>query len=153
MSSTMNSPKVLVATYLTRSVFKIPKGVDLHDNTVVKEYNVRRGMLFIEYTDGRTDEIEEEFYDEEKYPDETNIEDAEDWGIDPESESEREECCMFCGDEGDILCYCEGCNKKGCEECVKTYIDRSIGDCKECCKKANFPEGNGWESECESESD
>lgn len=148
----MTSSKVLVATFMTQAVFKIPKGLNLYDKTIVKKFYVRYDTLYIEYTDGRTDEIEQEFCDEPKHPHETNIEDAEDWGIDPESEEEsKEEHCEFCGDAGDILCYCEGCNKKGCDECVKTYIDSSIGDCKECCKKANFPDGNGWESDCESD--
>lgn len=75
---------------MTHAVFKIPKGIDLHDDTVVKKYYVRRNMLYIEYTDGRMDAIEEEFNDDPQEPDETNIEDAGDWGIDPESESESE---------------------------------------------------------------
>jgi hypothetical protein len=78
----MTSSKVLVATFMTQAVFKIPKGLNLYDKTIVKEFYVRYDTLYIEYTDGRTDKIEEEYNDEPKEPDETNIEDAEDWGID-----------------------------------------------------------------------
>ena len=86
----MTSSKVLVATFMTQAVFKIPKGLNLYDKTIVKEFYVRYDTLYIEYTDGRTDKIEEEYNDEPKHPDETNIEDAEDWGIDSESEEESE---------------------------------------------------------------
>ena len=89
--SSMTSSKVLVATFMTQAVFKIPKGLDLYDKTIVKEFYVRYNILYIEYTDGRTDKIEEEYNDEPKHPDETNIEDAEDWGIDSESEEESED--------------------------------------------------------------
>ena len=89
--SSMTSSKVLVATFMTQAVFKIPKGLDLYDKTIVKEFYVRYNTLYIEYTDGRTDKIEEEYNNESKEPDETNIEDAEDWGIDSESEEESED--------------------------------------------------------------
>ena len=89
--SSMTSSKVLVATFMTQAVFKIPKGLDLYDKTIVKEFYVRYNTLYIEYTDGRTDKIEEEYNNESKEPDETNIEDAEDWGIDPESDEESED--------------------------------------------------------------
>ena len=87
----MTSSKVLVATFMTQAVFKIPKGLNLYDKTIVKEFYVRYDTLYIEYTDGRTDEIEQEYNDEPKHPDETNIEDAEDWGIDSEYEEESED--------------------------------------------------------------
>ena len=89
--SSMTSSKVLVATFMTQAVFKIPKGLNLYDKTIVKEFYVRYDTLYIEYTDGRTDKIEEEYNNESKEPDETNIEDAEDWGIDSESEEESED--------------------------------------------------------------
>jgi hypothetical protein len=58
--------QLLTATY--DSSFKIPEGVDLHDTTVVKNYNVRHRTLYIEYVDGRTDEIEETYELCTEYP-------------------------------------------------------------------------------------
>jgi len=84
----MTSSKVLVATFMTQAVFKIPKGLDLYDKTIVKEFYVRYDTLYIEYTNGKTEEIEQEFEDEPKRPDETNIEDAEDYGLSSDEESE-----------------------------------------------------------------
>tara|TARA_X000001036_G_scaffold247762_1_gene230959 strand:+ start:55 stop:351 length:297 start_codon:yes stop_codon:yes gene_type:complete len=69
-----------------------------------------------------------------------------------EKESD-DECCKFCGEYDDCLMMCEGCNKSGCPECVKSYYGEHFGDCKKCCEKAGFPEGNCWESECTSGSD
>ena len=69
----------------------------------------------------------------------------------PEVDLEDDELCEFCGDTDDCLMMCEGCKKSGCPECVKSYIGEHFGDCKECCEKAEFPDGNGWESEVDSD--
>ena len=58
---------------------------------------------------------------------------------------DADELCEFCGDTDDCLMMCEGCKKSGCTECVKSYIGKYFGDCKECCEKAEFPDGNCWE--------
>jgi hypothetical protein len=84
-----------MATYMHYARFKIPDGLDLEDKTVVKDYYVIWGELHIEYTDGRTEKIEEEYGDDvDKYPIETFIEDAEDNGVyytaDEESDEEED---------------------------------------------------------------
>ena len=61
------------------------------------------------------------------------------------SDNEEDECCEFCGEYDDCLMMCEGCDKSGCSECVKSYYGEYFGDCKKCCAKAGFPKGNGWE--------
>ena len=75
---------------MTELVFKIPKGLDLYDKTIVKEFYVKCDTLYIEYTNGKTEEIEQEFEDGSKHPDETNIEDAENFGLESDEESEEE---------------------------------------------------------------
>ena len=51
---------------------------------------------------------------------------------------EDDELCEFCGDTDDCLMMCEGCKKSGCTECVKSYIGKYFGDCKECYEKQDF---------------
>jgi hypothetical protein len=53
VSSTKNTKenrKVLVATFHEDTVFKLPNNLDLEDKSVVKDYWVRWGELFISYT-------------------------------------------------------------------------------------------------------
>jgi hypothetical protein len=53
VSSTKNTKEnrtVLVATFHEEAVFKLPNNLDLEDKSVVKEYWVRWGELFISYT-------------------------------------------------------------------------------------------------------
>ena len=44
--------KVVIAHYSSESIFKIPKGLDLEDETQVKGWFVKSHQLFIELTDG-----------------------------------------------------------------------------------------------------
>jgi hypothetical protein len=78
MSSTLNvkgSRKILKATYYTPEVyFKLPDGLDLEDETIVESYGVKWNILYINYVDGRTDEIETEYFPEDDYKDPDNIE-------------------------------------------------------------------------------
>jgi hypothetical protein len=83
MSSTLNvkgSRKILKGTYCTPEIyFKLPDGLDLEDETIVESYYVKWKRLYINYVDGRTDEIETEYYfpeDDHKYPDNIEIIDA-----------------------------------------------------------------------------
>lgn len=84
-----------MATYM-HARFKIPDGLDLEDSSVVKDYYVIWRELHIEYTDGRTEKIEEEYGGDDvgKYPIETLIEDADDHDIyytaDEESDEEED---------------------------------------------------------------
>ena len=73
MSSTKNvkeNRKVVVANYFCQGVFKIPDGLDLNDETVVKSYGVRYCTLWICYVDGRTEEIDphDDIEPDWKYP-------------------------------------------------------------------------------------
>lgn len=49
--------QILKATYTQYQYFKIPKGIDLEDETIVKEWWVKYGELHIQYVD-ETKEIE-----------------------------------------------------------------------------------------------
>lgn len=74
--------KVLRATYITESVFKLPDGVDLENKNQVEFWGVKWDTLYIKYVNGRKEEInpyfgaaeidmkypnDEEFVDENEY--------------------------------------------------------------------------------------
>ena len=85
--------KVVVASYMTESVYKLPDGIDLEDKTVVEDWEVYRMVLHIKFVDGREETIEPEWVSEHdmKEPDRTHIESAEDYGFCLEySEDENE---------------------------------------------------------------
>lgn len=89
MSSEMSnemSYKVVVAKYSCQDIFKIPKNVNLDDETIVKNWSVRWNKLHIYFVDGKMLEIESEGMGEidYKYPDNTVIEDGGDYGMDEE---------------------------------------------------------------------
>ena len=48
--NTKGNRKVLVARYTEEAVYKLPNNLDLEDESVVKEYWVKWGELFISYT-------------------------------------------------------------------------------------------------------
>ena len=52
---------VVVEYYPPVAVFKIPDGLDLEDESIVKNWFVKWGRLTIEFTDGREEEIEWEY--------------------------------------------------------------------------------------------
>lgn len=93
--------KVVRATYYApESVFKIPDGLDLEDESVVKFWGVKYNTLHIHYVDGREEELEPYFdavdSSDYKYPQETEIEDADDCNVDySEDEDEEEESKIF----------------------------------------------------------
>jgi hypothetical protein len=68
--------KVLIAYYVpTVQRFRIPRGLDLNDETKVKEYWVRRGILHIKFVDGSFKHINPYYdYSDEKTPCEETIE-------------------------------------------------------------------------------
>ena len=87
--NTKDNRKVVVAHFNLCSTFKIPDGLDLEDKSVVKNYHVKWSSLYIEYIDGKIEEIKS--YDEDALlPDEICIEDAEDYGIDYTDEEESD---------------------------------------------------------------
>jgi len=118
--------KVVVAHYFCQGIFKIPDGLDLNE-TVVKDWTVRRDTLYIHYVDGREDKIESHVDTEPdwKYPD-CKIEDAEDYNVEySEDEEEEEDCvhnfylCKFCCSEYDETeVDCKHCGRN---RCVFTY--------------------------------
>ena len=85
MSSTLNvngNRQVVVACSSSEQIFKIPDGLDLEDKTVVKNWIVKWGILYIGYVNGGEQEIDAEWEDDYgcKYPD-AEIEDADDCNI------------------------------------------------------------------------
>ena len=92
----MSSNKVVVATYaLPQSVFKIPKNIDLEDESVVKYWGVKWNKLYIVLVKDDEELQIEPFQNANeqidlKYADDTTIEDAEEW-VD-NNEEEKEEC-------------------------------------------------------------
>ena len=91
--NTKDNRKVVVAHYSYSYPFKIPDGIDLEDETVVKGWGVRYGTLTIHYVDGREEEIEPvyEIEADYKWPDEAEIVDAEDYNVEYSEDEEEEE--------------------------------------------------------------
>ena len=145
MPSTCNSTKnikgdrkvLYVEYYCPWAVFKLPDGIDLDDDSVVKIYSVSGNMLYISYCDGREEEITA---DEEAAPHfndydatVTSIDHADDHDIrysDDEEEGDDEDdddeecvtnppykcdggCGKIMGDGHDNECV------RTCEDCVK----------------------------------
>ena len=84
--------KVVIAEYKCTECFKIPKGLDLEDETQVIDWYVKWNTLFITKADGTEIEIESEGWTQDmdyKFPvDEPTIDDAADHGINDEEEEE-----------------------------------------------------------------
>lgn len=73
--------KVVIAHYSSESIFKIPKGLDLEDETQVKSWGVKWDKLFIELANG-TDLTIESYGDggvDYKWPNDTEIGEADDY--------------------------------------------------------------------------
>jgi hypothetical protein len=87
----MSEKNIVVAIYKAFAYFPIPKGVDLEDKSVVEEWWVKRDNLYIKYVDGRFEEIENivDNSDDMKYPEETKIAPAEEYGFSDDEEEEN----------------------------------------------------------------
>jgi hypothetical protein len=147
MSSTLNvkgSRKVVRATYYAPEVcFKLPDGLDLEDKKIVESYGVRWNRLYINYVDGRTDEIETDLpQDDYKDADKIEIVDADKTWItydeDDDDDDEKEYCCV-CNEEvdEDELNWCQDCREKNeykCDSCeeVKQYYNETSDKCSVC---------------------
>jgi hypothetical protein len=82
--------QMVVATYHIECFFKIPKHIDLENKKQVKTHWVKWNVLHIEMVNGKTIEVETDRpNDEMKYPDEINIESAEDCFDESEDEEEK----------------------------------------------------------------
>jgi len=93
-SKSSDKQKVLVVYYIPRAQrFRIPRGLDLEDDTKVKEYYVRRGILFIEFVDGTFKNIKpyDDADDDGDKPCDENIEsDSDDEDYDENVSDEQE---------------------------------------------------------------
>jgi hypothetical protein len=120
--------KCLVAEYRTQTVFKLPLGLNLEDGAVVRDYWVKWDLLTVSLMNGETLQITPySNEDDKKHPEETRLDDAEDWGLgydeddtveyDCYNEKEEateavEEPCIDCGEKPK---YDDGV----CEECYE----------------------------------
>ena len=94
MSTTLNvkgNRKIVIVSYTTESVFKIPDGLDLEDKTVVEFWFVKWGTLHIHYINGEEKEIEWEYEPEMDFkdPESSEIEDADEHDIEYEEDKEE----------------------------------------------------------------
>jgi hypothetical protein len=84
--------KIVYVSYVVDDVFRIPKGLDLEDKTQVKDWGVKYNTLVIYKVDGTRLEITSEnwIHDNDlKHPKETTIQDAMDFGIESEDETDK----------------------------------------------------------------
>lgn len=89
---TPGSPKIVIAEYACpERAWKIPFGVDLVDKTQVSDWWIKWNILYIEYTDGREEQLECAFEseDELKRPLDYRLDDAEELFIDFSEEIEK----------------------------------------------------------------
>jgi len=117
MCFTKNTRKVVVATYTpAEMVFQIPDNIDLNDDTVVENWDVKYGTLRIIYVNGEEQVIEkwnEQDFDSQ-YAKKIEIEDGEDNGISYDIVCSQENCHNFVIDDEDSLCH--DCYHKTCGE-------------------------------------
>ena len=97
-----NKRKVVRVSYTVDDVFKIPKGLNLEDETQVKSWGVKYNTLYITKVDGTELEINAEGWINHfdyKYPsDNPEIIDADDVGLDDDYFSDEEDKCDCCGE-------------------------------------------------------
>ena len=91
MSSTKNvkgNRQVVVSVNSTQTIFKLPDGLDLEDETVVLQWRVKWGILYISYVNGEEQEIEFECEDDDgcKHP-EVDIADAAEHNVEYEEDN------------------------------------------------------------------
>ena len=100
MSITQNvkgNRKIVVASYTTEAVFKIPDGLDLEDKTVVEDWRTKYGKLIISYVNSEEVlEIDSEWDTEidYKYSTDEVIADADEINVEYEQDEERK--CRDC---------------------------------------------------------
>jgi len=119
--------KCLVAEYKQTTTFKLPLGLDLENKNIVEEYWVKWNTLTIKLENGETLTIAgSDCEDDKKHPEETRLEDAEDWGIEyDEDEKPAYHICEYCEDK--LVDETNG--KNVCEEC---YEDNLVRRCDHC---------------------
>ncbi len=84
--------KVVVCHYTSESVFKLPDGLDLEDKTLIRNWGVKWGVLYVNYLSGEKMIYSSEYddHDAHKYGDES-IEDADDYNVEYTDDEEDEE--------------------------------------------------------------
>ena len=84
--------KVVIAQYCVQDAFIIPDHIDLENKAQVKFWGVKWNRLYIEFVDGTELMIESEGWTQDidlKYPHKTAIENAEDYGLEPEESEQK----------------------------------------------------------------
>jgi len=151
MSSTKNikgNRQIVIASYTTEAVFKIPDGLDLEDETVVQDWRTKYGKLYITYV--ASDEVLEidsewDFEIDCKYSSDEVIVDADEHNV--EYEEDNAQKCRDCDytwttedfdagkgriafshpsegiKEGDVVCTMCHVKSFECHTC-KTWIER-----------------------------
>ncbi len=94
--NTKNNRKVVVAIFEPpKMIFKLPDGLDLEDNSIVKSYDFEYCQLVIYYVDGKVEKIDHDFEEDFNYICETlYVDDAEDYPVeysDDEDDHEDDE--------------------------------------------------------------
>lgn len=119
--------KCLVAEYRQTTYFKLPLGLDLENKVMVEEYWIKWNTLTIKLENGETLIIAgSDCEDDKKHPEETRLEDAEDWGIEyDEDEKPKFHLCEYC--EDNLVDETNG--KNVCEDC---YEDTLVRRCDHC---------------------
>ena len=117
---------VKVTLYTPELYYKIPDGLDLEDETVVKWWGYKWGMIHIGYVDGREEEIEAFNEDDERdknCTDQEIIDDEFDIYKEDEEDDDKptHKICCQCGVTWGKGEHCDcGCSHyKACEECEK----------------------------------
>ena len=87
--------KVVIVNYNFNDAFKIPKNIDLEDETVVEGWWVKWNTLHILFVDGTKKEIKSEGWTNDldfKYPsDDPEIVNAKDWHLEDDEEEKEED--------------------------------------------------------------
>ena len=85
--------KVLVVRYDGDELYHLPDHINLEDKTQVKDYFVKHSILHISLTNGKWVKIlpEYEVDIDTRYGDDHEVQDAEDFGLDPDEEEEEED--------------------------------------------------------------
>lgn len=123
--------KVVIANYNFNEVFKVPKGINLEDKTVVKSWTVKWNKLYVVFVDGVTKVIEGEGWtDNMDFNDPSEppvIENAEDWCLeddedDEDAEEEHEDAEDMCDNCGEAATNGLIDDKFWCIECRDNMI-------------------------------
>ena len=121
--------KVVIVNYKFNDAFKIPKNIDLEDETVVKGWWVKWNTLHILFVDGTEKKIESEGWTNDldwKEPNEDPvIENAEDWNLEDDDDEDEEIDEKRLQEHKDALQLAEW-RKKLPSKAVCDYLDKNL---------------------------